>query len=145
MQTPNDILTVSYVIQQAVAPVFLLTGVGAILGVLSTRLARAIDHFRTLDKSADEERIKHKAEMALLLQRSRWIHWAITLCTLSALLVCIVIAALFIGSELNMDPSGTVALLFITSMLSLTAGLLCFLREIALATGSIKIREETLL
>lgn len=142
MQAANDIITVAHVIQQAVAPVFLLTGVGAILGVLSTRLGRVIDHFRTLDKSAGEERLKHKAEMAVLMQRSRWIHWAISLCTLCALLVCIVIAALFIGSELGMDPSGTVAMLFIAAMLALTAGLLCFLREIALATGGIKIRER---
>jgi hypothetical protein len=143
MQAANDIITVAHVIQQAVAPVFLLTGVGAILGVLSTRLGRVIDHFRTLDRSPAEERIKHKTEMAILIQRSRWIHWAISLCTLCALLVCIVIAALFIGSELGMDPSGTVGLLFIASMLALTAGLLCFLREIALATGNIKLREDS--
>lgn len=142
MQAASDIVTVAHVIQQAVAPVFLLTGVGAILAVLSTRLGRVIDHFRTLDKSADGERIKHQAEMATLLQRSRWIHWAITLCTMCALLVCIVIAALFIGSELGMDPSGTVAMLFIAAMLALTAGLLCFLREIALATGTIKNHER---
>lgn len=142
MQAANDIVTVAHVIQQAVAPVFLLTGVGAILGVLSTRLGRVIDHFRTLDKSSDEERIQHTAEMAILMQRSRWIHWAISLCTICALLVCIVIAALFIGSELGMDPSGTVAMLFIAAMLALTGGLLCFLREIALATGTIKIHER---
>lgn len=144
MQAPNEIITAAHAIQQAVAPVFLLTGVGAILGVLSTRLGRVIDHFRTLDKSPAEERIKHLAEMKILLHRSRWIHWAISLCTLSALLVCIVIAALFIGSELGMDPSGTVAILFIASMLALTAGLLCFLREITLATGGIKLREDSL-
>ncbi len=144
MQVINETITAAYAIQQAVAPVFLLTGIGATLSVLSTRLGRVIDHFRTLDKSPAEERAKHLTEMAILLRRSRWIHWAITFCTLSALLVCIVIAALFIGSELGMDPSGTVALLFIASMLSLTIGLLCFLREIHLATDSIKLREDSL-
>ena len=76
--------------------------------------------------------------MDILLRRARWIHWAITLCTTCALFICIVVAALFIGSELNKDPSGTISTFFIAAMLALTAGLLCFLREIALATDSIK-------
>lgn len=138
MQT--DVITVAHAIQQAVAPVFLLTGVGAILSVLSSRLGRVIDRFRMLDSSAGDARAAHQPEMAVLLNRSRWIHWAISLCTICALFVCIVIAALFLGSVLNRDPSGTIAFFFIAAMLALTAGLLCFLREIALATGNIRLR-----
>jgi hypothetical protein len=115
----------------------LSSGVGAILGVLSTRLARVIDRFRILDTM--EERAEHAAEMATLIRRSRWIHWAISLCTLCALLICVVIAALFIGSESGKDPSTTISAFFIAAMLALIAGLLCFLREIALATGIINI------
>ncbi|MFZ5525014.1 MAG: DUF2721 domain-containing protein [Pseudomonadota bacterium] len=58
METAANIITVAHVIQQAVAPVFLLTGVGAILGVLSSRLGRVIDRFRALEKIADSERIE---------------------------------------------------------------------------------------
>ncbi|HUW29042.1 MAG TPA: DUF2721 domain-containing protein [Sulfuriferula sp.] len=79
----------------------------------------------------------HEKEITTLSRRARWIHWAISLCTLSALFICIVIAALFIGSEVNMDPSGAIAMLFICAMLALIAGLLCFLREISLATATI--------
>ncbi len=140
MEHPAELITVAQVIQQAVAPVFLLTGVGAILGVLSTRLARVIDRFRILDNMAGEDqRAEHAAEMATLIRRSRWIHWAISLCTLCALLICVVIAALFIGSESGKDPSGTISVFFIAAMLALISGLLCFLREIALATGIINI------
>lgn len=79
--------------------------------------------------------------MRILHRRSRWIHWAITLCTLCALLVCIVIAALFIGSESGRDPSRIIAVLFIGAMFMLIAGLCCFLREISLATGVISLEE----
>jgi len=137
MEHAVEIITVAQVIQQAVAPVFLLTGVGAILGVLSTRLARVIDRFRILDTIAGEEGAVHAAEMQTLIRRSRWIHWAISLCTLCALLICVVIAALFIGSEFGKDPSRTISVFFIAAMLALIAGLLCFLREIALATDII--------
>jgi hypothetical protein len=135
-----EVITVAHAVQQSVAPVFLITGVGSILSVLSTRLARVIDRFRMLDESEVELSADSKAEMMILIRRSRWIHWAITLCTTSALLICIVIVALFIGSELNKDPSGTISIFFSTAMLTLTGGLVCFLREISLSMGIIKIR-----
>jgi hypothetical protein len=140
VQTVNDVITIAHAIQQSVAPVFLLTGVGAILSVLSSRLGRVIDRFRMLDTMDEDKRIVFKSEIATLLRRARWIHWAISLCTTCALFICLVIAALFIGSELNKDPSGTISAFFIAAMLALTAGLLCFLREISLATDSIKSR-----
>jgi hypothetical protein len=140
MQTANEVITVAHAIQQSVAPVFLLTGVGAILSVLSNRLGRVIDRIRTLDMINDDKRNAYISEINTLMLRARWIHWAISLCTTCALFICIVIAALFIGSELNKDPSGTVSMFFIAAMLALTAGLMCFLREIALATGNIKLR-----
>ena len=143
MDSAVHIITVAQVIQQAVAPVFLLTGVGAILNVLSSRLGRVIDRFRVLEKVPESEQAAYGTEIANLLSRSRWIHWAISLCTVCALFVCIVIAGLFIGSEMDRDPSGMVAAFFIAAMLALTAALLCFLREIYLATGSINLRKHT--
>lgn len=138
-----DVSTVAHVIQLAVAPVFLLTGVGAVLGVLINRLARVVDRFRVLERllpNAGTEEAEHgRREMCLLRRRARLIHWAISLCTICALFVCVVIATLFVGSILAVDLSGTIALLFIAAMLALIAGLLSFLREITLATGSIHV------
>jgi hypothetical protein len=132
-----SISTVANAIQLAVAPVFLLTGIGAVLAVMATRLARVVDRYRALGELNVSAENKEK-EMALLLRRARWVHWAISLSTISALFVCIVIAALFIGSEIGLDPSRVVSLLFITAMLALIMGLLCFLREIHLSTGIIE-------
>jgi hypothetical protein len=61
------------------------------------------------------------------------------LCTSSALFVCIVIATLFVGSITGVKTPGIIAILFIAAMLALVVGLLCFLREIALAKGSIHV------
>lgn len=141
------ISTVAHVIQLAVAPVFLLTGVGAILAVLINRLARVVDRFRVLerhqpdvaDEEADPIRTARCTEMQILSRRARLIHWAISLCTICALFVCVVIATLFVGSVVGADLSGVIALLFIAAMLALIAGLLSFLREIALATSSIHV------
>jgi len=138
MQEVATIHNVVNAIQLSVAPVFLLTGIGAILAVMANRLARIVDRFRTLISSGNKSHAKEIEEMEVLLRRSRWVHWAISLSTTSALLVCMVIAALFIGSEIRLDSSRVVSLLFITAMLALICGLLCFLREIHLSTGTIE-------
>ena len=146
METVSSITTVSHVIQLAVAPVFLLTGVGAILAVLINRLGRIIDRYRVLESAipkagAGEDSVM-QLEMAILSRRARLIHWAISLCTIGALCICIVVATLFIGSMLRVGVSQLIALMFVGAMLALIAGLLSFLREIALATGSIHVNRH---
>jgi biotin transporter BioY len=61
------------------------------------------------------------------------VHWAITLSTLSLLLVSLVIGMLFLGSVIGWDSSWLVSIIFIVAMLSLIVGLGCFLREIYLS------------
>jgi hypothetical protein len=143
LQALAGISSVAHVIQLAVAPVFLLTGVGAILSVLVSRLGRVVDRFRALEcglvKTSDLPPPATHLEMAVLARRARMVHWAIGLCTGCALLICVVIATLFVGSVLGLELPGAIAMLFILAMLSLVAGLLCFLREIALATGNIHV------
>lgn len=137
MQIAN-LSVIASAIQLAAAPVFLLTGIGALLSVMAGRLARIVDRFRWLDETVDAHTPGQVLEMNTLLRRFNWIHWAITLSTLAALLVCTVIAALFIASEIKVDPSRVVSILFIVAMLGLICGLLCFLREISLSSGIIK-------
>jgi len=143
MPQAATITTVAHVIQLAVAPVFLLTGIAAILGVLTNRLGRVVDRFRVLENinsnMATSKNAVHAIEMKILSRRARLIHWAISLCTIAALLICIVIATLFIGSSLDVELPGSIALLFVLAMLTLIAGLLSFLREISLATGRIHV------
>ena len=129
----ENLSTVAHVIQMAVAPVFLLTGIGAILSVLTGRLGRLVDRFRALTETVSELPAIQARELNILTVRARWVHWAITLCTASALFVAIVIGALFVGAVVNIDPSRIVSFLFIIAMTSLIIGLGCFLREISLS------------
>lgn len=133
-----DVASVANVIQLAVAPAFLLTGSGAMLGVMAGRLARVVDRFRELHGAGGWSHEQKSVEMQSLLTRARWIHCAIILTTVAALLVCIVIATLFATVEVGWNPSRLVSLLFICAMVSLVAGMLCFLREIALSTDIIE-------
>lgn len=143
MQTVSNFVSIASVIQQAVAPVFLLTGVGAILSVLAGRLGRVVDRFRMLKESGcDSQQNERYPEMKKLLRRARWIHWSISLCTIALLLVCLVIGTLFVGVEMAMNPFHLVSFFFISAMASLILGLLCFLREIFLATTVIEMPEH---
>lgn len=132
------VLTISHAIQQAVAPVFLLAGIGALLNVLTSRLARIIDRSRQLHgrlESVSEEKAQTiNLELQVLNKRGRVVHRAIGFATTSALLVCVVIAVLFISAVAQWQSGVVVVALFVLAMGCLIISLSSFLREIQLAT-----------
>lgn len=141
MITELPVTTIAHAIQLAVAPVFLLTGVAAILSVLTNRLARIIDRSRFLQSgslSAVETNQAIQIELKSLRQRARLIHWAIGLCTTCLLLICSVVAVLFLGSFFALNMPAVIASLFVAAMLCLIMALLNFICEIYLATAHVR-------
>lgn len=143
MRELYDVSDISHAIQLAVAPVFLLTAIGAMLGVMTNRLGRVIDRARLLEGRLEDASAEDSAglqsHLVILSRRAKLINLAITFCTMTALLVCSVIAVLFFGSFVRFDISAPVAILFILAMVLLVMGLLWFLREVFLATASLRI------
>ena len=136
----NDL---SDAIQLALAPVFLLTGIAGLLNVMTSRLARIIDRARQL---SDWVPVPSEAaadvvdtELAVLDRRRHFTSAAITSCTLAALLVCVVIAALFFEVMVAAPLQWFVALAFTAATLALIVGLGFFLREVHLATQTVRI------
>jgi len=144
MMQSTATIDIAHVIQQAVAPVFLFSGVAASLRELTNRLSRVIDRARQFEREyhdlpAGAERHSMRDRLAVLSQRSRLINLAITLCTLAALLICVVIVTLFLAALLHVSAARWIAGLFILAMLALVGGLITFLREIFVATASVRI------
>jgi Protein of unknown function (DUF2721) len=144
MLPENSTITgIAHVIQLAVAPVFLLSGIAAMLAVMMNRLARIVDRARTLESqslgASPEMRTWLEKEVGLLSRRALSIGHAITLCTVTALLVCAVIATLFLGAFFNFNPYVPVGITFVLAMLCFFVGLLSFLREVFVATASLRI------
>jgi membrane protein YqaA with SNARE-associated domain len=138
MIAAEDLSNVSLAIRDAVAPVFLITGIGSLMGVMTNRLGRAVDRFRPLkDMSKESMSPPLTVEMDTIASRIRWMRRSITLCTLSAVSVCLSIAVMFISEAFVMPLTQAVASLFIAAMVALTLGLLCFLREVVLATKEV--------
>lgn len=138
-----DIATVASVIDIAVAPVFLLAGISGLLVVLTNRLGRTIDRARSLQATESgslpqAQRAAIERELAALLRRIRLAHAAISLSTLSAVLVCLVIVALFLGTLLQFNVSVLVASLFIVCMLILSFAFGAFLLEVLISTRTLR-------
>jgi CBS domain containing-hemolysin-like protein len=132
---------VAHIIQLAVAPVFLLSGVGVTLGLFTNRLARIVDRARLL-----EDRLTHdrgnaalREGLRVLARRSRYINSAITLGTLSGLMVALTVVLLFMHALIGVRLEGTIAVVFVVAMLALTAALLVFLIEVRIATAALNI------
>jgi hypothetical protein len=136
-----NFVEIGSVIQMAVAPAFLLTGVGAILAVMTARLTRIVDRFRVLHEGSKGGLKYKKTELSLLILRGRWTHWAIALTTISALLICMLIAMIFISTEISFNLDQFISILFIMAMTALIFGLLSFLKEVGLSKSVMNINE----
>ena len=140
---PEPATTIARVIQLSVAPVFLLTGIAGLLNVLTGRLSRVIDRARAMERVLSESAVENAdglhERLHTLATRARWINIAISLCVASAIFIASVVVTLFAGAFWGSDYRGVVAGLFIAAMLALIGGLVFFMREIYLATSSLRI------
>jgi len=135
-------MDISHLIQSALAPVFLLSGVGVTLGVMTGRLARAVDRARKLEEQLEQHPADARqihADLRVLARRARYIHAAITMCGCSAVLIALVVITLFANAFFGSGFGGTIALLFVGAMIFITGAYIAFLIEVRLATSHLRI------
>jgi len=138
-----NIDTVASVIDISVAPVFLLAGICGLLMVLTNRLGRTIDRSRSLQAAeANVKSVQHKQtihrEKGNLMRRMHLVHFAISMAVLSAILVCLVVVTLFLGSLLQLNVSIAIASLFIVCMIVLSLAFCSFFLEVLVATRVVR-------
>jgi hypothetical protein len=140
---PHDasLAAVAHVIQLAVAPVFLISGVSAQLSVFTNRLTRIIERARFLGL-AETLSAAQIEELMVLKRRVRLIHRSILLATTSALLISVVIVILFLGVFLTLDVAAIVSVLFVAAMVALIGSLVMFLLEVHLATLTLRLHPD---
>jgi hypothetical protein len=134
---------VAHAIQLSLAPVFLLNGVGVLLAMLASRLARVVDRARVMEQQLSLSPSHDVAEqlrgaLTVISRRARLINRAITLGTVAALLVAAVVALLFAAAIATVSLGATIAVAFIVSMLSLVGSLWCFLIEVRVSTANLR-------
>jgi Protein of unknown function (DUF2721) len=143
-----SVSTVAEIVRLALAPVFLLSGIGAFLNVLASRMSRIVDRSRKVEPlllaSRGTEHDRWVADLKILDRRMSLISWATGFTVTSAVLTCLVVVLLF-GANLSRTHLGDeIALLFMASMLAIGAGFTVFLLETTVAARAVRVRSELL-
>lgn len=143
-----SVATVGDVVRVAVAPVFLLSGIGAFLNVCASRLSRIVDRSRDIEPrlldSRGHQHDRWVGELKVLDRRMKLVSWAIFLSVVSAVLICVVVVLLFTASLVGSHFGTTIALLFIASMLAIGGGFTVFLMETWVGSRAVRVRSELL-
>ena len=150
----DDIFQVSslsglaHTIQLALAPAFLLSAMGIILNMLTGRLARVVDRARMIEKDftprGHPDHDHQVNELRLLDRRMKIVNNSILLATASAVVLCTVVAVMFVAELVGFSFARTLASMFALSLLLLIASLVTFLIEVRVAVRAIQIRDELL-
>ena len=131
------------VLQVAIGPVILISGVGLLLLTMTNRLGRAIDRARLLkaelSKRTEEEREQILAQVAIIYRRARMIRLSIILAALSALLASALIITLFVTALLRWEEGFFIGLIFIACMTALFVSLVAFIYDINLSLHALKL------
>lgn len=135
----TDINTVSHGIQLAVAPVFVLTAVSAMIGTVAGRLGRIIDRARLVEARIEaapqnDPMFAAYKELAGLRLRGRLANLSIALLTFCAILIGLTIVALFLGETTELQIFRFATPFFLSGVICFVLALLCFLTETLLAT-----------
>jgi hypothetical protein len=125
------------VLQIAIGPVILISGVGLLILSMTNRFGRTIDRSRQLvelrRQVSDVERLRVELQVGILWRRARLLQTAITLAASSALLASLLMIVLFLGALVQLPVASVVALLLVACLATLIASLLFFLRDIKLS------------
>jgi predicted MFS family arabinose efflux permease len=140
---PLSVAQLIPVLQTAIGPTILISGVGLLLLTMTNRLARTIDRTRTtareLADAGEEHRSKGREELRVLWRRARLIRLSIALASTSALFAAILIIALFLTALLHFESAELIAALFIICLANLIGSLAVFIHDINLALHALKL------
>jgi hypothetical protein len=131
------------VLQVAIGPVILISGVGLLLLTMTNRYGRVIDRSRLLCRElggrvgVDQERVR--AELGILMRRAKLIRLAILLAGISVLLAATLIIVLFLTALLRLEVAWLITLLFSGCMLALIGSLAVFIVDVNRSLMALKL------
>lgn len=140
---PHTLQEIVPLLQIAIGPVILISGVGLLLLSMTNRFGRLVDRSRLLSKEMRSEtateKIRTKAQVDILYRRARWMRAAIWLASMSVLCAASLIIALFAAAWFNWAAAWVVAGIFVVCLLNLIGSVLAFLYDIHLSLVALKL------
>ncbi len=134
------------VLQTAIGPVILISGVGLLLLTMTNRLGRTIDRVRAMAAEAavarTDTRRRIEAQLAILWRRAHLIRLAITMASASALCAALLIIALFLTALMSLEDAWLISALFILCMTLLIGSLVVFIHDINLSLNALRLEMQ---
>ncbi len=135
------------ILQAAVSPVILISGVGLLILSMTNRFGRVLDRARqigdALRDAPQPDRGRLGSQLEILIGRARLLRWAISFATLSVLVAAVLVIALFLAAFLQVEVVLLSAILFIVCLVSLIVSLLFFLLDINRSLAALDLELET--
>ncbi len=134
------------VIQLAITPVILISGVGALMLTLTNRMGRIVDRTRSLAEKVrtakGEDRAHYETQLGILWRRAKLIRIAVTLAGLSMLLSCVLVMAIFADASMARDFGAPLVVIFLGGVVCLAAALIAFLRDVWMSLWALRLEVE---
>ena len=131
------------VLQTAIGPTILISGVGLLLLTMTNRLARTIDRARItareLPTGSGPDHAKAVEQLRILWRRARLIRLSITLASMSALFAAILIIVLFVTALLQIETAWLICALFSVCLACLIGSLMVFIHDVNQALAALKL------
>lgn len=125
------------ILQMAVGPVILISGIGLLILSLTNRYGRVIDRSRHLAREHrgpdSENKPMMVKEMAILARRARILRAAIAQAVASVLLAALLVISLFLGVLMGLDAAAVIVLFFVLCLGGLIGSMAAFLWDINLS------------
>ncbi|OGR84840.1 MAG: hypothetical protein A2901_03995 [Elusimicrobia bacterium RIFCSPLOWO2_01_FULL_54_10] len=136
----SDLVTI---LQTAISPVILISGVGLLLLTMTNRLGRTIDRAREITDQTEKASLEVKkqlgAQLDILWRRARLIRLAIIMASGSALSAAMLVITLFLSFLLGMDATHLITGFFCLCLLLLVGSLALFIREVNESLGALRL------
>jgi hypothetical protein len=134
------------IIQLAITPVILISGMGALMITLTNRMARIVDRTRVLAEAmpaaVPEDRPHLESQLDIMWRRALLLRRAVTSNGLSMLVSCLLVVAIFASAMLGWRLQVLMLVLFSASIIFLIASLVDFLRDIFVSLHALHLQVE---
>ena len=134
------------VIQLAITPVILISGMGALMLTITGRMGRIVDRTRILAGqvvvATGEDRRHLDEQLKIMWRRAQLIRRAVTFLGFSMLVACLLVVTIFGGALLGRDFGVVLLALFAGSVLLLIAALVAFLKDIYVSLHALRLEVD---
>jgi hypothetical protein len=134
------------VVQLAITPVILLSGVGALMITLTNRMGRIVDRTRRLAEqvhgASGADRTHFESQLDIMWRRAGLVRLAVTLAGWSMLLSCFLIVVIFVDALLERKFGVEMVIIFAASVGCLIGALVSFLRDIGVSLRALHLEVD---